>query len=83
MQSTAQNKKRKRSNKIWVQRVLRSFFISPNVKKKNKWKNESANKYHLKRISAEKKVTRIFQYKQKVSKIPTRNSAKHLKWDQK
>jgi hypothetical protein len=42
-------------------------------------KNESANKYHLKRISAEKEVTRIFQYKQKVSKIPTRNSAKHLK----
>jgi len=42
-------------------------------------KNESANKYHLKRISAEKEVSRIFQYKRKVSKIPTRNSAKHLK----
>ena len=39
-------------------------------------KNESANKYHLKRLSAEKEVSRIFQYKQKVSKIPTRNSAK-------
>jgi len=26
-----------------------------------------------------KEVSRIFQYKQKVSKIPTRNSAKHLK----
>ena len=36
-----------------------------------------------KRISADKEVSRIFQYKQKVSKIPTRNSAKHLKWDQK
>ena len=30
-------------------------------------------------ISAEKEVSRIFQYKQKVSKIPTKNSAKHLK----
>jgi len=42
---------------------------------------KSANKYHLKRISADKEVSRIFQYKQKVSKkkIPTRNSAKHLK----
>ena len=26
-----------------------------------------------------KEVSEIFQYKQKVSKIPTRNSAKHLK----
>jgi len=42
-------------------------------------KNESANKYDLKRISAEKEVSRIFQYKQKVSKVPTKNSAKHLK----
>jgi hypothetical protein len=42
---------------------------------------KSANNYHLK--SAEKEVTRIFQYEQKVSKIPTRNSVKHLKRDQK
>ena len=40
---------------------------------------KSANKDHLKRISAEKEVSRIFQYKQKVSKIPTKNNAKHLK----
>ena len=38
---------------------------------------KSANKYHLKNNKCKKKeVSRIFQYKQKVSKIPTRNSAK-------
>ena len=42
-------------------------------------KEKSANKYHLKKKSAEKRGFRIFQYKQKVSKIPTKNSAKHLK----